>query len=531
MKNEVILNGVDEASPDAEMPEGWAAATLEDIGDLYCGQSPATRFVNTTHVGTPYMTGPGQWDGNELHVDKWTTDPRRTVPEGCIFVTVKGAGVGTIFPGVRGAIGRDIYAFKPAVEVHDSFVRRALEFTVSEIKRNAAGDIPGLSKDHLLKHCVNVPPCDEQKRIISAIDNLFVLSKSARDHLSRVPAILKRFRQAVLAAACSGRLTEDWREKQRPTEDAHVLLSRILATREAQWQSAQITKASRRGKKLSSNKWKLKYEHPSAPETSELDEIPPYWAWATVGRLYEVKYGLSEPLRKTVPEMPDDLPIISMANITDGGTLVLDGLRYFPIAENKRPGLLLRRGDLLFNWRNAPKWIGKTAIFDLDGDYVNASFLLRLRPPLPEDDGRFVWLYLNHLRFQGFFNFASRAAVNQSNFNATETSKILVPLPPLSEQQEILRCVRDLFTLSEQIEQRLNAATCRADALTQSILAKAFRGELFPTEAELARRQGREYEPASVLLERIKREREARNVAKNPRKRPPKQIASAAARA
>jgi hypothetical protein len=139
--------------------------------------------VNTTRIGTPYITGPDQWDGDELHVDKWTTDPRRTVPDGCVFVTVKGAGVGTIFPGVPGAIGRDIYAFKPAAEVHDSFVRRALEFTVSEIKRNAAGDIPGLSKDHLLKHAVKLPPREEQKRIIAAIDNLFVLSKSARDHL------------------------------------------------------------------------------------------------------------------------------------------------------------------------------------------------------------------------------------------------------------------------------------------------------------------------------------------------------------
>src|ERR1039458_2803321 len=220
MKNKVVVNRVDEESPDAEVPEGWVAATMEEIGDLYCGQSPATGFVNTTGLGTPYMTGPDQWNGSELHVDKWTTDPRRTVPDGCIFVTVKGAGVGTIFPGVRGAIGRDIYAFKPAVEVHDSFIRRAHEFTVSEIKRNAAGDIPGLSKDHLLKHSVNVPPPEEQKRIIAAIDNLFVLSKSARDHLSRVPTILKRFRQAVLAAACSGRLTEDWRKaKQLETDD------------------------------------------------------------------------------------------------------------------------------------------------------------------------------------------------------------------------------------------------------------------------------------------------------------------------
>jgi len=77
-------------------------------------------------------------------------------------------------------------------------------------------------------------------------------------------------------------------------------------------------------------------------------------------------------------------------------------------------------------------------------------------------------------------------------------------VPPPEEQQEIVRRVRVLLQAAASIEERVSAATARADKLTQSILAKAFRGELVPTEAELARREGREYEPASVLLERIR---------------------------
>lgn len=60
----------------------------------------------------------------------------------------------------------------------------------------------------------------------------------------------------------------------------------------------------------------------------------------------------------------------------------------------------------------------------------------------------------------------------------------------------------------------MNAAKERADRLTQAILAKAFRGELVPTEAELAKIEGREDEPASVLLERIREEREAEDLKK-----------------
>ncbi len=77
-----------------------------------------------------------------------------------------------------------------------------------------------------------------------------------------------------------------------------------------------------------------------------------------------------------------------------------------------------------------------------------------------------------------------------------------------------------MFALADQIEARLRQAQAQADRLTQSLLAKAFRGELVPTEAALARREGRDYEPATELLQRIRREREASAAANgNPTKR------------
>lgn len=94
--------------------------------------------------------------------------------------------------------------------------------------------------------------------------------------------------------------------------------------------------------------------------------------------------------------------------------------------------------------------------------------------------------------------------MNLASINLTTLGGVPVGLPPFQEQHEIVRRVEALFKLADAIEGRLAAARARADKLTQSILAKAFRGELVPTEAELARQEGREYEPASVLLERIR---------------------------
>ena len=82
-----------------------------------------------------------------------------------------------------------------------------------------------------------------------------------------------------------------------------------------------------------------------------------------------------------------------------------------------------------------------------------------------------------------------------------------VPFCLHKEQEEVVRRVKGLFKLADAIEKHVEGATKRADKLTLTVLAKAFRGELVPTEAELALKEGREYEQASKLLERIKTER------------------------
>jgi type I restriction enzyme S subunit len=95
----------------------------------------------------------------------------------------------------------------------------------------------------------------------------------------------------------------------------------------------------------------------------------------------------------------------------------------------------------------------------------------------------------------------------QPALNAAKVRGLLLPLPPLQEQVEIVHRINGLFAFSGKVEQKVQAAYRRTEKLAQSILAKAFRGELVPIEAELARREGRDYEPASVLLERIRAEK------------------------
>jgi type I restriction enzyme S subunit len=129
-----------------------------------------------------------------------------------------------------------------------------------------------------------------------------------------------------------------------------------------------------------------------------------------------------------------------------------------------------------------------------------------MRPVLPETSA-FIELFLNSIshgqdQYRHMIYGGGRPHLSFDNLRET-----VIALPPLAEQQEIVSRVETFFKLADQIEARYQRAKPLVDKLPQSILAKAFRGELVPTEAELARREGRDYEPASVLLERIRSER------------------------
>jgi len=98
----------------------------------------------------------------------------------------------------------------------------------------------------------------------------------------------------------------------------------------------------------------------------------------------------------------------------------------------------------------------------------------------------------------------AKSSAGQNGISGADVKAQPFVLPPIDEQDEIVRRVKSLLDLANAIERRVSTATTRADKLTQSILSRAFRGELVPTEAELARQEGRDYEPASALLERIR---------------------------
>ena len=199
------------------------------------------------------------------------------------------------------------------------------------------------------------------------------------------------------------------------------------------------------------------------------------WPIRKLGTLVEEPvFGLSKPLSNKTEHEPGTTPILRMANISPDGYLNLESLRYEKVPKKSLDRYLVKRGDLLFNWRNSPKWVGKTAIFNVDGDYSYASFLFRLRV-LPEAaNNKYIWQFLNLLVSDGWFMQKCRQAVSQANFGRNELADIDVPFPPLDAQKRFANAYDKVCSHLQDV----SFAKRKLEELFKNMLYRSFTGDL-----------------------------------------------------
>lgn len=178
-------------------------------------------------------------------------------------------------------------------------------------------------------------------------------------------------------------------------------------------------------------------------------KIDSEWRKYNVGDLYDISYGVTI----SIPQNEDEngIKIISTAEVGLDGSLDLSKIRKVKY-DDKYQKFILKPNTLLFNWRNAPKHVGKTALFEnADDNYISASFLLSLiNKNETVVDNKFMWCILNNLRETGYFMRNSRQAVNQTNFNGDMLSKTEVSLPDIDTQKRIVAMIEEEMAIVEQ---------------------------------------------------------------------------------
>lgn len=312
---------------------------------------------------------------------------------------------------------------------------------ISQINLEVKGSTrPRVNLSHIRSLEIPLPPLSEQRRIVVKLEELLGKVDACQTRLTKIPVILKRFRQAVLAAACSGRLTADWREKNCIDDEWPVFkLAEIGAV------TGGVTKNAKR-------------------QTMNL-QVP----YLRVANVYENRLDLREVL---------------CIGITD--------------QEFKRTHLL--KGDLLFVEGNGSiDQIGRVALWNGSIEpCVHQNHLIKFRAG---NSVKSAYVLLQMMAPKGRAQLIEKATSTAGlhTLSISKISEVHLPVPPLSEQQEIVRRIEVLFTLANQLEDRYQKAKAQVARLTQSILAKAFRGELVPQDENDV--------PASVLLERTRSQR------------------------
>lgn len=316
-------------------------------------------------------------------------------------------------------------------------------------------NMPRLGTKDGLRAPFILAPLAEQKVIAHKLDTLLAQVETIKARLERIPEILKTFRQSVLAAAVSGKLTEEWRDGAAFKENS-VLFSSLIKE-----SSVGLVRAA--------------------------------------GEQYEDSNGR--------------LPYVKMNNIDNFWGFNTDNLKYVDASKEESIKYGLRKGDWLFNTRNSTELVGKSCVWKgKEGLLYNNNILrVKFNDTVLAD---YVELIFKSPKGQQLLTAIKSGTTNVAAIYQKQLFQLSIHITDLEEQTEIVRRVEELFVFADRIEQKANATLERVKKLTQSILAKAFRGELTAdwraANPELISGE----KSAEALLERIKAEREALKLVK-----------------
>jgi type I restriction enzyme S subunit len=447
----------------------WPEASLEEICAVSSGITKGRKPPSEPLNEVPYMAVVNVQDGR-LNLDLVKTIyasssefERYQLLPGDLLLTEGGdpdkLGRGTIWNDEINPCIHQNHIFRVRANsslINMSYLSRLVASPVGKAyflaKAKQTTGIASINLTQLRSFPVPLPPLNEQHRIAAKLDTTLATVEACRQRLDGVAVTLKRFRQAVLAAATSGELTREWREVSGVTQDS----------------------------------W-------STIKTKEVGKIQ-------LGRQRSPKYHHGPTMR----------PYLRVQNVFED-RIDLDDVMEMDFSGADLEKYTLHPGDILLNEGQSPQYLGRPAMYR--GELPGACFtnsLIRFQASnsvLSE----FALLVFRDSMHSGLYVEKGTISTNIAHLSAGRFGEVDFPLPPLAEQQEIVRRAQELFTLADQLEARLTTARKVVDRLTPALLAKAFRGELVPQDPN--------DEPASVLLERIRAARQAEAAAAKPSRR------------
>lgn len=487
-----------------DLPTGWAEARLTDVCDIEMGQSPPSSTYNTDGSGLPFLQGKA--DFGKLHATpaKFCSRPSKVARAGAILLSVRAPVGPTNITPTECCIGRGLAAISPLGDIPARFVLWALRCHERALAKSGTGStFAAVSKAQVASIPIVLPPLNEQRRIVERIEALFDEIDRGVQSLYDAKRAIGLYRQSLLKSAFAGRLTADWRaENADKLESTATLLARFREQRQEfykaslhDWERSlcQWRKEGGKGKRPTKPKAPKRYSSDHSDLQLELPELPHGWAWSHLGCTSRgPEYGTA-----ARSSTQGEIPVVRMGNIQNG-RIDWSNLVYTSDQE-EIARYSLQPGDVLFNRTNSPELVGKTAIYLGERPALFAGYLVRVNQIDQLASGPYVAHFLNSPLAREHGKSVKTDGVNQSNINGTKLQEYPLPVCSPAEQTEIARILDARLESAEALDNEIDASLARAEALRQTILNKAFSGELVPQDPN--------DEPAEALLVRIRARR------------------------
>ena len=409
-----------------ELPASWALVKLSDVGLIVTGTTPSTKNPKFYGGKIPFVKPRDLDSGIPITKTKQMltvagAEQSRLLKTGAIMVSCIGnlgkVGIAGVPVVTNQQINSIEFDSRMVVNEFGGFYCSTLKPWMEQ--ESSATTIAILNKSRFSLAPFPLAPLAEQKRIADKLEAVLGRVDACRARLDRVPALLKRFRQSVLANATSGGLTAEWRMTNGVNDE---------------WENTDLLKI--------------------CSSISDGDHLPP-------------------------PQTATGIPFLTIGNISSG-KLDFTNVRYVPepYFEKIRATRVPKSGDTLYSVVGAS--IGIPVMVELDRKFCFQRHIAILKPSEGTSPGFLHILMASPEVFREAWSRTTGTAQPTLPLGALRT--IPVSVPTLPEQQEIVRRVEDLFAFADRIEARLATAQKTVERLTPATLAKAFRGELVPQD-------------------------------------------------
>jgi type I restriction enzyme S subunit len=404
----------------SDHPEGWRETTLSGVAMVNMGQSPPGEATNSDGHGLPLVGGASEFHDGRILASRYTATPTKVAEPNDIIFCIR-ATIGKVAVADQPVcLGRGVAGFR-ALDADTNWLRYLLVHLGPEIDAAGTGTtFRQVDKQTLSDWPVLLPPLPEQHGIAAKLDSLSGRTARAREELGRIPKLIQKYREVILAAAFSGALTMEWRQNEGTKvawTKRHVgrIISAIIA-----------------GKNL------------------RCEERPPRENENGVVKVSAVTWGAFDPsAAKTLPS------------------------NFIPLGRAR-----IRAADFLISRANTLELVGAVVIVDRTPDNLFLSDKI-LRLEMEDIHKRWLlWFLRSPNGRKAIEESATGNQLSMRNLSQAALSKIVLPWPEEEERQEIVRRIETAFAWLDRVSAEHANASRLLPKLDQAILAKAFRGEL-----------------------------------------------------